>query len=104
MLEMFLASTVLKSLASVAGAAVGLTVLWNAADYLKVRPVIKSEFVIAMEQIEQASQSILLLRFQFLMQKRMLKEITMAEQQELCQIIAALQWNGTDLRQQAGCL
>lgn len=91
MLEMFLASTVLKSLASVAGAAVGLTVLWNAGDYTGVRPVIKKEFLTIAEQMDQANKTLTLIQFQMLHAKLLQNgKLDFVEQQQYCALAQSL--------------
>lgn len=85
----------LPRLAGIATAAVTLaSMAWVATDWAGVRPVIKREFEVLQAQLTQDEQTLLLLRFQILMQRRQWTVLSFAEQQELCQIAAALQYVG----------
>lgn len=66
------------------------TTVWAAADYTEVRPVIKKEFLLAMQVQKTLSDNLLLLRFQFLMQKKEYGGLSLQEKLELCQLARQL--------------
>ena len=64
-----------------------LTGLWKAGDYTGIRFILKNEFAQLQTQEMQTVQSVLILRFNFLIMKRSLsKEWTFLDQQELCAV------------------
>lgn len=72
---------------AILGAIVAISsTLWAAADYTEVRPIIKKEFKVVMETQKMLSDNLLLLRFQFLMQKKELNQLSLQEKLELCKI------------------
>lgn len=76
---------------------------WAAGDFMEVRPVIKREFRLAMDQMQQTSESVLLLQFQVLVQKRQYGGLTIQEQSTLCQVVAALNYSGEEVKRITGC-
>lgn len=70
------------------------TAAWAAMDYTQIRPVLLREFAQLEQSQQQTVQSLLLLRFQFLMQKLTYGGLTFAEQQELCQVALQLNYVG----------
>ena len=76
---------------AVLGAFVAISsTLWAAADYTEVRPVIKKEFIVVLETQKLLSDNILLLRFQILMQKKEMNQLSLQEKLELCKIAKQL--------------
>lgn len=69
--------------------------VWAAGDYTGVRPIIKNEFIRISEVQQQISQSILLMRFQIIRNKREVTgTLTFDELQEMCQIAQQLNYFG----------
>lgn len=64
---------------------------WAAGDYLGIRPIIKREFTPAMDQMQQIQQSVMLMQFQFLIEKQRHQPLTTEEQMQLCAIARVLQ-------------
>ncbi len=75
-----LAATILASATSISVAG------WTTADYLGVRPIIKREFIPAMDQVQQIQQSVFLMQFQMLTEKRKYQQLTTEEMMQLCAI------------------
>jgi hypothetical protein len=63
-----------------------LSMIWAAADYTEVRPIIKKEFNEQASAVQQNSDSLNLLRFQALRAKQ--KETSILELQELNEMCA----------------
>lgn len=63
---------------------------WTAGDYLEIRPIIKKEFIPAMDQVQQIQQSVLLMQFQLLTEKRKYQPLTTQEMMQLCAIARVL--------------
>ncbi len=70
------------------------TAAWSAGDYLRIRPVLKSEFELVMNQVQQNTQAVLRITFDNLTRKREYGGLTFDEQQNLCRIAAALEYVG----------
>ena len=67
---------------------------WKALDYTDLRPVLIREYRVSQQQIEEMSKSILLIRFQNLMEQRERGGLGFADQQELCRIARVLGFVG----------
>lgn len=67
---------------------------WAALDYTDLRPVLVKEFRTSQQQLEEMSKSILLLRFQNLMEARERGGLGFSDQQELCRISRVLGFVG----------
>ena len=74
-----------------------LGVLWAAADYTGVRPILKKELASIVETQQQLSENVLLLRFQILMSKNEKGVLTFDERQELCLIVRQLNYVGVEV-------
>lgn len=68
--------------------------MWAAGDYTGLRPVIKRELLQVQQTLDTNNQTILLMQFQLLMQKRQYGGLTFEEQQRLCSISRALGYVG----------
>jgi len=77
------------ALAAIGGAAAGA---WSVGGYLGVRPILKSEFEMVMQQVQQNTEAVLRIQFDNLMARRKYGELTFDEQQTLCQLAAALKY------------
>lgn len=82
--KVVLAATIVASATSLAIAG------WTTADYLQIRPIIKREFIPAMDQLEKVQQSVMLMQFQYLIEKQKHQPLTMEEQMQLCAISRVL--------------
>jgi hypothetical protein len=87
-------STILKAAALLAAVTAICGSAWAFMDYTEVRPVMIREFRVAQQQLEDMSQSVLLLQFQLLLETKKFRELTVEEQIRLCRIAEALKFPG----------
>ena len=91
---MIKAKTILTTAAVLAACATIIGTTWAALDYTDLRPILSREFRVTQQQLEDQSKSILLIRFQLLMQKKKQGLWTFDDQQELCRIARVLGYVG----------
>lgn len=76
--------------AVVTGISALATAGWTAGDYLGIRPIMKREFIPAMDQLEKVQQSVMLMQFQYLIEKQKHQPLTTEEMMQLCAISRVL--------------
>lgn len=67
---------------------------WSALDYTELRPVLIREYRITQQAIDEIGKSVLLLRFQNLMEAQKRGGLSFADRQELCRIARVLGYVG----------
>ena len=86
-------SKITKVVAITSGVVFLVGTMWSVLDWAGARPIYKKEYMIVKTQLEQIASSVLLLRFNQLMDKRSRNgSLPFVEQQELCRIARELQY------------
>lgn len=68
----------------IGGASTFAAASWTAGDYLGIRPIIKKEFMPAMDQMQKMQESIMLMQFQYLLEKQKHQPLSTEEMMQLC--------------------